>query len=204
MSSSDDWIQANRSASTTNQDVFRPRLATREQLIARVEGWRRPETFTDSGPPESRDIAAEPWTNHRVSGLIRQPQQSSRGAVPVIVDELYDGTVIEVDDDEFVAELIPRGREEQLITADFLKSAVLDDDLELVEVGSAFYVTVGRYQHSRARHSSMTSIRFRRLGIWRSEDVEYFREKGVKRALMLGFDQTRIASVEFQDLDSSS
>jgi hypothetical protein len=80
----------------------------------------------------------------------------------------------------FEALLTPYESERPEVVADLSLDAVSEDDQELLAPGASFYLHAGRYEGVGGRTFSFTSIRLRRLGKWRTEDIEYIREKAVK------------------------
>lgn len=108
----------------------------------------------------------------------------------VRVQSRYEGVVTEVDQEEgyFQARLATPGLKPELI-AEFRLEAVMDDDLDLLAPGAPFYVLTGRLTSGGGRTSAVTSLRFKRLGKLRQEDVDFHMERGAKYRALLGLDE---------------
>jgi hypothetical protein len=81
--------------------------------------------------------------------------------------QLWEGTVTEVRDNEFVATLAdvtnPENPDEQV---EFSYDEVSQDDRQLVKSGSAFYWVVGNERTPGGQVKNVSIVQFRRLPVW--------------------------------------
>jgi hypothetical protein len=94
--------------------------------------------------------------------------------------EKWSAQIVDIDDEFFQAELVPEGADSPPLLADFSRDSVSPEDEDLVRVGAAFYVTV-RTVEDRGRRARTSTLRFRRLGVWTSAEVELIEESGRER-----------------------
>jgi hypothetical protein len=84
----------------------------------------------------------------------------------------WEGYVMSVGSDTFVARLVDLAGDLPEEEAEFYVDDVSDGDLELVRPGNVFYWSIG-YRISATRQRSRVSLlRFRRLPRWSSRDIE--------------------------------
>jgi hypothetical protein len=95
------------------------------------------------------------------------------------VIQKWEGKVLEVEDDMFLAELTTiKGEEDQLVAEIYLEE-VDESDLPLLEPGAIFYWSIGYYKRpSGTIRASL--IRFRRLPPWNQRQLQKAREEAVK------------------------
>jgi len=92
----------------------------------------------------------------------------------------WQGIVVEVKKDAFIAKLIDlteRGVEEE---AEFSIEEVSDDDKELVMPGSVFYWNIGHQISYQGQQTRASMIRFRRLPVWRKEEIDAAKSRAQK------------------------
>jgi hypothetical protein len=87
--------------------------------------------------------------------------------------QMYEGTVLEVRADEFVAKLRDqRDPSEPLQGATISFAHISDADRKLVAPGAVFYWTIGYRVEVHGQRSLTSTIRFRRLPAWSPGDIE--------------------------------
>ena len=93
----------------------------------------------------------------------------------------YRGVVKEIFDDTFIAVISGDEPGDHNLQAEFLKAEVSEDDLELLERGAWFYVTVERETLRGGRYRTSSSVRFTRLKKWAEDELPDTRERGTKQ-----------------------
>lgn len=109
----------------------------------------------------------------------------------ILVTHRWEGTVRVTGEDHFEALLMPIDEEGPEVIADISNEAVDEDDRDLVVPGAPFYLTVGKHLGRGGRHVSTQSLRFRRLGKWRQEELAHLQEAGRKWRAALDFDDSQ-------------
>lgn len=109
--------------------------------------------------------------HERVEESNRRPREK---LVPL---QSWEGTVLEVDGDSFVARLVDVADEHPDEEASISTEELCDFDLELLEPGAILYWTIGyRYQVGGARER-VSRIRLRRLPAWTKRQLDEARER---------------------------
>ncbi len=123
---------------------------------------------------------------------LRRIREAPPPAAPmsVHVTKRWVGVVRSVEPrDYFEAELMPLDDGSgPAVTADLTFDAVSDDDARLIYPGTSFYLHVGRTSLGPGRTIAFTSIKVRRLGRWRDEELEFLRERARKRRAGIDFE----------------
>jgi hypothetical protein len=104
------------------------------------------------------------------------------------VDGRWEGSVIEIGDGYFEAELTPTSDDGPDVIADISMADVADDDMPLLRPGAPLHVTAGHLNLSGGRVMHTSTVQFRRLGRWRPEEISLLEERAQKRRAALGFD----------------
>jgi hypothetical protein len=102
--------------------------------------------------------------------------------------QMWEGTVIEVHDQEFTAvlrDLTDPDHDEE--NATFPIEQLAEDDLPLLKPGHVFYWHVG-YRTERGTKQTFTEIRFRRLPTWSERDVERIVQRAARYDDIFGSD----------------
>lgn len=87
-------------------------------------------------------------------------------------DISWEGMVIDVLDDSFVARLVDINNPSQQEEAEILFTSISDqDDLKLIKPGSIFFWSIGRHVKGR-RSEQFSLIQFRRLPVWTKKEKE--------------------------------
>lgn len=87
------------------------------------------------------------------------------------VIQKWEGTVIEIANDTFIAELKTIVGGEDDLVAEIIKEEVDKDDLALMKPGAVFYWSIG-YLKQPSGTMRVSLIRFRRLPIWRKRQLQ--------------------------------
>lgn len=126
------------------------------------------------------DAVAEQAVNRRAQSL----------PVRLRVTERWDGVVMELHPEEglFTARVIPLGRDHPELYADFPMDRIDEQDLPLVREGALFFVISGYIPIGPGQRIQASTLRFRRLAKWRSDDLEFIRGLARKRRADLGLD----------------
>ncbi len=141
---------------------------------------------TPTGPAAAQAMglqaAADPVTEQAVMRPLTPP--------PVVlrIRERWDGVVMEVHSEErfFTARVVPLGRDEPELFADFHLDKVDEQDLPLVAVGALFFAISGYIPVGPGQRIQASTLRFRRLAKWRTDDVDFMRAAARKRRAALG------------------
>jgi len=99
----------------------------------------------------------------------------------------WEGSILQVLDDSFFARLIDLtsgGSDEE---AEFPIEEVSDADRSLVEPGAVFYWNIGYIDSISGQRTRSSMIRFRRLPVWRSEELERARRRAQRLSDLLGW-----------------
>lgn len=105
--------------------------------------------------------------------LRREPSMQSR-FIPL---QKWEGTVVEVLDEGFFARLVDLtsgGVDEE---AEFPLEEVSDADRPLIAPGAVFYWNIGYFDSLSGQRTRSSVIRFRRLPVWRVEELERAKQK---------------------------
>jgi len=106
-------------------------------------------------------------------------ESNQRSREKLIALQSWEGTVLDVEGDSFVARLIDVNGDHLDEEVSLAKEELCDFDLELLESGAIFYWTIGyRYQPGGARER-VSRIRFRRLPAWTKRQLDEARERAV-------------------------
>jgi hypothetical protein len=89
----------------------------------------------------------------------------------------WEGYVLAVQDDSFLARLVDLTSGEIDEEAEFLLDDVPTSDRDLVDVGAVFYWGIGYLDKVDGQRLRSSSIRFRRLPAWTTEELEAARRK---------------------------
>jgi hypothetical protein len=168
--------------------------------VAYLAAWRAAEASSPATTaPTNREISQSPTgiegsqaaalnaaTDPVAEQAVTRP--SAPPPVRLRVTERWDGVVIEVHpkDGVFTARVVPLGREEPELYADFRIDKVDEQDLPLVREGALFFAVTGFIPVGPGQRIQASTLRFRRLAKWRSDDVEFMRASARKRRTALG------------------
>ncbi len=169
--------------------------------VAYREAWRKGEAEqaatttrmapddlvgTPTGPAAAQAVglqaALDPVTEQAVMRPLTPPPVRLR------VKERWDGIVIEVHSEKrfFTAKVVPLGRDEPELFADFHIDKVDQQDRPLVAVGALFFAISGYIPVGPGERIQASTLRFRRLARWRTDDVEFMGAAARKRRAVLG------------------
>jgi hypothetical protein len=173
--------------------------ATAETLRPRLTRWRRQfgqseiaEVVSLHPTPESPrpDTYAAPG-DYVGPRLLPEDEKVEEGnQMPrekLIALQSWEGTVLAIEDDSFVARLADVNGEHLDEEVSLATEELCDFDLELLEPGAIFYWTIGyRYQLGGARER-VSRIRFRRLPAWTKSQLDEARERAAALGHALGW-----------------
>jgi len=176
-----------------SQDVFTSRSPTGSSLLFKEAGQKEAtsdrlfqQLFVDPDVPSSEAISSDPnplrldaTAPHRnfppkeepptsVVFLKREPIRQNR-FVPL---QKWEGIVLQVLGDSFFARLVDLtngGMDEE---AEFPIEEVSDADRSFITPGAVFYWNVGYIDNVSGQRTRASVIRFRRLPVWRPEELE--------------------------------
>jgi len=121
----------------------------------------------------------------RLAASVFRVEKSSPTQDRFILLQKWEGTVIEVCRDSFIARLVDlteRGPDEE---AEFDVDEVSVADRPLIEAGSVFYWSMGYTDTAGGQRRRMSTIRFRRLPMWTSKELEDAKIRAVKTRELL-------------------
>jgi hypothetical protein len=84
----------------------------------------------------------------------------------------WEGVVLEVWEDAFLARLVDLTRPGPDEEAEFPLDEISEEDRPLVRPGAIFYWNIGYHDSSSGQRTRASIIRFRRLPAWRREEIE--------------------------------
>lgn len=151
-----------------------------------------PETRAKSSSPTGLAGAEHAALRFARDPVAEQAVKRTLEASPVRmrVTERWDGVVVEVDRAEgfFTGRLVPVGSHEPELLADFRLDRVDHQDIPLVGEGALFYAITGYIPVGPGQRVQASSIRFRRLPRWKSDDVLFMEAAAKKWRTVLGLD----------------
>ena len=92
------------------------------------------------------------------------------------VRQKWEGYVLEVGEDSFLARLIPLKGDETELEAEIVLEEIDLEDRDLLEAGAVFYWNIGYLDRPDGRRS-VSQIRFRRLPAWTKHEQEKAQEE---------------------------
>lgn len=166
------------SAQLTPEETLAPLMPAHQ-----VAEHQRPSTALpiDHGPSDAakvdgglQTIADVPswWTHAReVLQEMHTESKPPASAVPMRVEERWDGVVSSVDSEAFEANFVARDGSSPRLHAEFSTQLIDPDDLELLVPGALFELTVGRARVYETRWIPTMRVRLRRLPALTEHDV---------------------------------
>jgi len=154
-------------------------------------------TFTPKVPNISDQLPVPDVRQHApASGTQPLDSESDIPKIPILPkryrpyylpDISWEGMVMKVLDDSFIARLIDINNPSQQEEAEILNTSVSDEeDLKLIKPGSIFFWSIGRHVKGR-RSEQFSLIQFRRLPVWTKKEKELATEKAAKLKDELGW-----------------
>jgi len=101
--------------------------------------------------------------------ILKQPSRPKSHFIPL---KKWEGTVLTVLEDSFVARLIDQKDEYPDSEAEFSFEEVPQSDRGLIEPGAIFYWNIGYIDRDSGQRMRASVIRFRRIPVWQSEELE--------------------------------
>ena len=99
----------------------------------------------------------------------------------------WEGKVLSVGSDSFVARLADLSGVESAEEAEFPLDEVSDEDLKLIEAGAVFYWSIGVRVTRGGQRLNQSMIRFRRLPAWSRRELAAAREEARRMADEIGW-----------------
>ena len=86
--------------------------------------------------------------------------------------QAFEGSVLKVGDDSFVARLIDRSNDMGDQEAEFPMDEVSDSDRPLIVPGAIFYWDIGYLENKGGQRHRTSMIQFRRLPSWTAKEIQ--------------------------------
>ncbi len=99
----------------------------------------------------------------------------------------WECSVLEVNEDSFTARLIDQTNQGPDEEAEFSLEEVPLADLELVKPGAVFYWNIGYSDSLSGQRTRVSIIRFRRLPVWRADELEAAKREAVRLRDTIGW-----------------
>ena len=96
------------------------------------------------------------------------------------------GVVLKIYKDCFLCRLVDQDGNSPDEEAEILLSEISDEDLQLIDIGAVFYWSIGYQTNPSGSRTRSSIIRFRRLPVWRSEELSEAEKKAEKTLIALG------------------
>lgn len=106
--------------------------------------------------------------------LRHKPLRIKEGFIPL---QKWEGTVLEVIENSFIARLIDQTSGAPDEEAEFPFEEISDDDLPLIEPGAIFYWNIGYTVSPSGQRTRSSLIRFRRLPAWTEGEIKEARRE---------------------------
>lgn len=100
----------------------------------------------------------------------------------------WDGVVIEVREDAFIARLYDKTADSPEEEAEILISDISDDDLPLLTPGAVFYLSLGYIIKNTGQKLRGPVIKFRRLPAWTRRELKEIEERANERKALIGWE----------------
>lgn len=98
------------------------------------------------------------------------------------------GVVLKIYKDCFLCRLVDQDGNSPDEEAKILLSEISKEDLQLIDIGAVFYWSIGYQTNPSGTRTRSSIIRFRRLPVWRSEELSEAQKKAEKTLIALGID----------------
>jgi len=99
----------------------------------------------------------------------------------------WEGTVMRVLGESFVARLVDRSGQTHDEEAEFPHAEVSDDDRDLIQEGAVFYWDIGYIVKPSGQRIRASIVRFRRLPTWTKAELDSAREAAERMADLVGW-----------------
>ena len=96
------------------------------------------------------------------------------------------GVVLKTYKDCFLCRLVDQDGNSPDEEAEILLTEISDEDLQLIDIGAVFYWSIGYQINPSGTRTRSSIIRFRRLPVWRSEELSEAQKKAEKTLITLG------------------
>ena len=167
--------------SSTNEPTLISEVAETERR-GRAFGGTYPDAPIVTAPTEEATtarMAAPPLLVYFPDRRVRQDAFVSL--------QSWEGTVMRVLDESFVARLVDRSSKTHDEEAEFPLSEVSDDDRDLVQKGAVFYWNIGYIIKPSRQKIRASIVRFRRLPAWTKVEVDSAKQAAERLADFIGW-----------------
>ena len=96
------------------------------------------------------------------------------------------GVVLKTYKDCFLCRLVDQDGNSPDEEAEILLSEISDEDLQLIDIGAVFYWNIGYQINQSGSRARSSIIRFRRLPVWKAEELSEARKNAEKTLIALG------------------
>jgi hypothetical protein len=96
------------------------------------------------------------------------------------------GVVLKIYNDYFLCRLVDQGGNSPDEEAEILLSEISEEDLQLIGIGAVFYWSIGYQTNPSGTRTRSSIIRFRRIPVWRPEELSEAQKKAEKTLITLG------------------
>ena len=131
----------------------------------------------------NKDAIPESDQPRHIIFLKTKPRQSAFVSL-----QKWEGVVLEVQDDAFLARLVDLTHPGPDEEAEFPLDEISEEDRPLVRPGAIFYWNIGYHDSSGGQRKRDTMIRFRRLPAWRREEIEAARQEAERLRASIGWE----------------
>lgn len=100
----------------------------------------------------------------------------------------WEGAVLEIKKDSFMARLIDLTKESPYETAEIPLEEVSEDDRDLLKEGAVFYWNIGYLNKTCGQKERVSLIRFRRLPSWSKEEIDAAKCEAERIKNLLGWE----------------
>lgn len=100
----------------------------------------------------------------------------------------WEGVVLEVREDSFLARLVDLTRPGPDEEAEFSLDEISKEDRPLVRPGAIFYWNIGYHESYSGQRTRVSIIRFRRLPAWTQEEIEAARQEAERIRTSIGWE----------------
>jgi hypothetical protein len=136
-----------------------------------VEGFVPPTLPVDDDDLPSVPMRGQNAALRRVvEPAVWAPPEPTRDVfVPL---QRWEGVVLEAHGESFTARLTDLSADGPIEEVELQRADVADDDWALIQPGAVFYWSIGYMDSASGQRSRVSTLRFRRLPVWSSEELE--------------------------------
>lgn len=136
-------------------------LLREHQSILPSRVWEQNENQTESNNTEV----------DKINNIIFKNYSEQAETISFQCLQKWEGTVIEIEEESFTAELNDITAKNPIEIAEILNSDVVEDDKALLKCGAIFYLEIGFSKSLQGTVTRGTHLRFRRLPAWTKKEI---------------------------------